>query len=107
MYARIVELQVKAGKEKELNNKIADQILTLLKAQPGFVDEITLVSDKNPRQLLAMSLWKSREDAERYHRDKFKEVVALIRPLVEGEPTPRTYDVNTSTGHRIAAGKAA
>lgn len=107
MFTRVVEVTTKSGKARELSQTIHDRVLSIVKNQPGFQDEIVLVSDDNPDQLLAISFWKSREDAEKYNREQFPKVNEVIRNLIEGSPRVRTFEVDTSTVHRIAAGKAA
>ena len=107
MFTRIVELTTKAGKAKELTRTINDKVLAILRTQPGFVDEVTLISDQNPDRVLAMSFWDSREDAERYNREAFPKVNEIIRASIEGSPKVQTFEVEQSTAHKIAAGKAA
>jgi heme-degrading monooxygenase HmoA len=107
MFTRVVEITAKTGKGKELTRTVNDQILPILKSQPGFVDELALVSQENPDRLLALSFWKTREDAEKYNREGFPRVNDVIRNLVETTPQVHTFDVVTSTIQKIAAGKAA
>jgi heme-degrading monooxygenase HmoA len=107
MFTRIVELTTKPGKNKQLSDTINDKVLPILKKQKGFVDETVLVSDKEDSRVLSLSFWNSREDAEEYHRAEYQKVHDLVRHLLEAEPLIRTFDVHTSTTHRIAAGKAA
>ena len=57
MFVRLVEVKTKPGKAKEVCNTLHDKVLSTLKAQPGFVDEIVLVSD--PDGILAMRDRKS------------------------------------------------
>jgi heme-degrading monooxygenase HmoA len=107
MYTRVVEVTAKPGKARELSRTISDKVITLLKSQPGFVDEITLISDQDPDEITAVSFWKTREDAERYQSETFPKVNDLIRNHVDGTPQVRTFDVDYSSVHKIAAGKAA
>ena len=107
MFTRIVELTTKPGKNRQLSETINDKVLPILKKQKGFVDETVLVSDKEDNRVLSLSFWNSREDAEEYHRAEYQKVHDLVRHLLEAEPMIRTFDVHTSTTHRIAAGKAA
>ncbi len=107
MFTRIVELTTKPGRNRELSDTINDKVLPILKKQKGFVDEMVLVSDKEDNRVLGLSFWNTREDAEQYHRDQFSKVRETIQHLLETEPVIRTYEVHTSTTHRIAAGKAA
>lgn len=107
MFTRIVEITTKPGKARELSRTINDKVLALLKNQPGFMDEMTLISDQKPDRLLALSFWKSKEDAERYNREGFAKVNDLIREHIQGIPRVETFDLEQSTVHNITAGKAA
>ena len=107
MYTRTVEVTTKPGKAKELSNTINDKVLPILKKQTGFVDETLLVSDTEPNRVLAISFWNTKEDAERYHREQYPAIQEMIRPLLDADPVVRTFNVDTSTTHKIAATKAA
>ena len=107
MFTRVVELTSKSGKSKELANTINEKVVPVLKKQRGFVDEMVLVSDGEPNRILGISFWNTREDAEQYHREQFPKIHDSVRHLLETEPGVRTFDVHTSTTHRIEAGKAA
>ena len=107
MFTRVVEITSKSGKAKELSNTINEKVLPILKKQRGFVDEAVLVSDTEPTRILGLSFWNSKEDAERYHREQYPKIQEMLKPLLEAEPVIGTFDVHTSTTHRIAPGKAA
>ena len=107
MYTRVVELNTKPGKTRELCDTINEKVLPILKRQPGFVDEMVLVSDTESNRVLGLSHWNAKEDAERYHREQFPKINEMLSHLTEAAPVVRTFDVHTSTTHRIAAGKAA
>jgi quinol monooxygenase YgiN len=107
MYTRVVELTTKPGKAREVTETINDKVLPILKKQAGFVDEAVLVSDTESTQVLGLSFWNKKEDAERYHREQYPKINEILKPLLETEPVIRTFDVHTSTTHRITAGKAA
>jgi quinol monooxygenase YgiN len=107
MFTRVVELTSKSGKGKELCNTINEKVVPILKKQTGFVDEAILLSDTESTRILGLSFWNSREDAERYRREHFPKIQEMLKPLLETEPVIRTFDVHTSTTHRIAPGKAA
>src|ERR1700680_2422469 len=107
MFTRVVELTTKPGKNKQLSDTINDKLLPILKKQKGFVDETVLVSDKEDNRVLSLSFWNTKEDAEQYQREQYQKVQETVRHLLDSEPVIRTFDVPTSTSHRIAAGKAA
>ena len=107
MFTRTVEVTPKSGKARELASIINDKVLPILKKQAGFVDETLLVSDTEPNQILALSFWNTKEDAERYQREQYPAVLEIVRNLLEADPVIRTFNVDSSTMHRIAAVKAA
>jgi len=107
MFTRTVEVTAKSGKGRELANIINDKVLPILKKQTGFVDETLLVSDAEPDRIVALSFWKSKEDAEEYQRGQYPAIHEMVRHLLEAEPVIRTFNVDSSTTHKIAAGKAA
>jgi heme-degrading monooxygenase HmoA len=107
MFTRVVELTSKSGQARQLCNTIDDQVLPILKRQAGFVDETVIVSDTEPNRVLALSFWNTREDAQRYEREQFDTVQKTVQHLLETAPVVRTFDVHTSTSHRVAAEKAA
>ena len=107
MFTRTVEVTTKSGKAKELSNTLNDKVLPILKKQTGFVDETVLVSETEPNRVLALSFWNTKEDAERYRREQYPAIHEMIQSLLDGEPVIRTFNVDYSTTHRIAASKAA
>src|SRR5713226_7394168 len=107
MFTRIVECYVKKDKRLDFSDRMQNHILPILQSQPGFVDLLALTSEDEPERTLSVSLWRSRADADHYHREHFQEIVDSIRPLLKDDPSVEFYNVETSTGHRIVTGKAA
>jgi heme-degrading monooxygenase HmoA len=107
MFTRVLEMTSKAGKSQEVANTINDRAVPILKKQRGFVDEIVLISSGKADQVLALSFWNEREDAEEYRKEQYQKIHDMVRPLLETEPEIRTFDVHTSNTHKIAASKAA
>jgi len=107
MFTRVVELTSRSGKARELCNTIDDKVLPILKRQGGFVDETVIVSDTEPNRVLALSFWHTPEDAQRYEREQFDAVQKTVQHLLESEPVVRTFNVHTSTAHKVTAEKAA
>jgi heme-degrading monooxygenase HmoA len=107
MFTRVVEIHSKPGKSRDLASTITEQILPILKNQPGFIDEIILISDVEPNRILAQSFWDTREDADRYNREQYAEVSEILQPLIDKAPMVQTFTVQYSMSHKVAAGKAA
>jgi heme-degrading monooxygenase HmoA len=107
MFTRVVEITTKAGKLHEVANTINEKILPILRQQPGFLDETVLTSDMESNRVLGISFWETKEDAERYSREQYPRINETLSNLTETPPVIRTFNVHTSTPHKIAAGKAA
>jgi heme-degrading monooxygenase HmoA len=107
MFTRVVAIRTKPGKAREFTRTIHDKILPILEDQPGFVDEILLVSNTESDQILALSFWKSQEDAELYTHEQYPRINDLISHLVESAPVSRTFNVDTFASHNLKAGKVA
>jgi quinol monooxygenase YgiN len=107
MFTRIVECYVKKDKRQDFADKTQNIVLPILQSQPGFVDLLALTSEDEPERAVSISLWRSRADAEKYHRAHFDEIMDTLRPTLRDEPSVEFYNVQASTAHRIVAGKAA
>lgn len=103
MFTRVVEITAEPGKARELSRIVNDKVMPILRSQTGFVDEVLLLSEEDPDQLLALSFWRTREDAEKYNRDQFTRVTDLMQNLIEGPPNVRVFEVEQSTIHKITA----
>lgn len=102
MYARHVAFNLKPIKREELIHTFENEILPLLQKQNGFSDEITFVSPDG-RQVVAISLWESKDNADRYSRETYPTVLKSLARVVEGTPEVRGYEVAVSTIHKTAA----
>ena len=107
MFARVIDVKTKPGQAKELCHTIHEKVLSMLKAQPGFVDEVVLINDVEADHVMAVSFWKTRHDADKYAREHYAEVNELIRHTVHTTPKVHTCAVETSTMHNVVRGKAA
>jgi len=107
MFARIVDFVSSPGQTRMLNETIRTKLLPSLRVQPGFVDEIVLESDVEPDRVLALSIWKTREQAELYSQGKYLAVKEVLLTSLETDPVVRTFKVASSTTRDITAGRAA
>jgi hypothetical protein len=101
MFARSVTIRLKSNSVGEFNRTFEKEVLPLLQKQRGFQDEISLVSS-NGTEAVGISLWERQEDAELYNRTTFSEVQKLLAKVSEGTPHVQTYEVGTSTLHKVA-----
>ena len=102
MFARSVTIRLKPNSVTEFNRTFEKEVLPLLQKQRGFQDEISLVAS-NGSEVVGISLWNNREDADVYNRTTYPEVHKLLAKVTEGTPQVQTYEVGTSTIHKVAA----
>jgi heme-degrading monooxygenase HmoA len=105
MYTRVVECTLKQGQKDEFFSALQNQVLPLASKQPGFVDLMGWISDEHPDHAFAITLWKTKQDAERFYQ-KEAPMVALLRPFSENQVVEHHY-VEISTAHRLTKGQAA
>ena len=106
MFARSVSIRLRPNGVAEFNRTLENEILPLLRKQKGFQDELALVA-QNGSEVLAISLWDQKENADAYSRETYPEVLKTLGKVVEGTPQVHTHDVSSSTFHKIAAQAAA
>jgi len=102
MFARSVSIRLKPNSVAELNRLIETEALPLLRKQKGFQDEITFVAP-NGVDAVAISLWQQKENADAYSRDAYPGLLKTLGRVVEGTPQVHTYEVASSTFHKVAA----
>jgi heme-degrading monooxygenase HmoA len=105
MFARSVTMRIKPNSVAEVNKTIEKEVLPLLQKQKGFRDELILVSS-NGSEVVGVSLWDQKADAEAYHRTSFPEVQKILSKVAEGTPQVQNYDVSHSTIHKVATSHA-
>jgi quinol monooxygenase YgiN len=108
MFARIVQITAKPGQGPNLSQHTRDRTINVLKQQPGFIDMLVVKSDTDPNQFVGISLWKSKEEAEKFLASQlWQQLLQEFRPLVQGEPIIRTFNVDASTMHNVGITRAA
>jgi quinol monooxygenase YgiN len=94
MFARVLTLQIRLEKRKELAQKALSQILPLLQKAEGIVQVLVLRDDKDVDKLKILSTWQTREDIEHYHERNYERVLELLRPFVTFPPFVNVYRVD-------------
>jgi heme-degrading monooxygenase HmoA len=102
MFVRNVTIKLKANTAPEFGRLIENEILPLLRKQPGFRDEISFVAPERS-EALAISFWETKENCETYERTAYPEILKIIATVVEGTPKVETLVLATSTLHKLAA----
>ena len=102
MYTRNVNIKMNADCAPDFTRTLENDVIPVLRKQKGFRDEITLVAPER-NEVLAISFWDRKEDAEAYNREKYPEILKVLSKVVEGTPRVESFEVSNSTSHQIAA----
>jgi hypothetical protein len=102
MFTRIVSMQLKANTHNEFTELFENQVIPILRKQHGFKDVLLFASPSGP-EVLAISLWESKENAELYNRAMYPEVLKTLAKFVEPTPKVATFDLAYSSFHKIAS----
>ena len=102
MFARSVTMHIRPNTVAQFNKTVEKEILPLLQKQKGFRDELTLVAS-NGSEVVGISLWDQRQDAEAYQRTTYPDVQKLLSKVIEGTPQVQSYEVSLSTIHSFTA----
>ncbi len=96
MFARIVEFTPKAEKKDELIQTIRQEILPILKKQPGYLELLPFVPETAKEKMVVITLWNEKNDAEKYVDKTFPKVEKTLEPFLAVPITVRTYKVETT-----------
>jgi len=101
MFARSVSIHLKSNALSDCTRSFENDILPLLRKQKGFKDEITL-SNPGSLDVIALSLWDSKANAEAYNANTYPEVLKTYARMIDATPKVQTFEAVTSTFHNVA-----
>jgi len=101
MFARSVSVHLKSNMLSDYTRTFENEILPLLRKQKGFKDEITL-SNPSSLDVMAISLWESKANAEAYNTNTYPEVLRKFAQVIDGTPKVQTFEAVTTTFHNVA-----
>ena len=99
MYTRIVSFTLKPNASPAFTNLIEQKFVPTLRNEAGFQDLMIFVVPGGP-EVVAVSIWDSKDDAESYVRSSYRDVLRALEPLIEEKPEVETYQLAYSTLHR-------
>jgi quinol monooxygenase YgiN len=102
MFARIVEFIPKADKKEEVISVLRRDVLPILKKQGGFLDFLPLVPENAQDKVIGISIWAEKTEADRYEREAFPRVEAILKPYLTSSVTCKHYNVETSLCQHLA-----
>jgi hypothetical protein len=96
MFARILEITPKLEKKEELIRTVRQEIVPILKKQPGFLELLPFVPEVVNEKAIAIALWTDKHEAEKYVDEVFPKVEQILKPFLMIPVTVRNYKVETS-----------
>jgi heme-degrading monooxygenase HmoA len=103
MFANMIQLSAKQGRGKELTKLMLEQSLSVLKQQPGFVEAIALTPETEQDQVVGISIWNSKADADRFTQGQSQQLLEFYRHMLQAEPKFRSFNVERTTTEAVSA----
>jgi hypothetical protein len=98
MYARNIAVRLKPNTLSDFTKTFETNVLPILRRQKGFQHEITFAMPSEI-DVVAISLWDSKENAEAYNSAGYPEVLKSLEKFLDGSPKLRVSNVISSTLH--------
>src|SRR6202521_3342042 len=96
MFARIVEFIPKLEKKEECVKVLRNEVLPILKKQPGFLEILPFVPETKTEKMITITLWTEKRDAESYERETYPNVEGIAKPYLTTPVTYKHDNVETS-----------
>jgi heme-degrading monooxygenase HmoA len=104
MLARKVAARLKPNSLEKFTSLMENNILPWLREQEGFLDLITLALPDG-KEVATITFWDYRDDVQAYSSDEYPAALKALQELLDGTPYAKTFEVLTSTFHRVDAGQ--
>ena len=97
MFARILDFEVKMEKKEEFVKAMKNQVLPILKKQTGFLEILPFSPEKmRENKVINISLWTTKQDAERYEREWYPKVFDIVKPFLSTPVVANYYNLETT-----------
>jgi hypothetical protein len=97
MFARILDFEVKLEKKEEFVKVVKNQVLPILKKQTGFLEILPFFPEKmREEKVFTISLWTTKQDAERYEREWYPQVFDIVKPFLTKPVVVNYYNLETT-----------
>ena len=92
--ARAVEFIAKPGKVRQLQYCIREGIMRVLKNRVEFSSALLLTSHKEPRLVVVLTFWISKEAALNNHWEETAEVRQMVSPMIDKCCNVHSYEAS-------------
>ncbi|HET8669952.1 MAG TPA: hypothetical protein VFM05_04805 [Candidatus Saccharimonadales bacterium] len=100
MFARHVSMRLRPESVTKFAIVIETEVIDLLRKQPGFIDQLTLMSPERAEAIF-ITFWQTKESEEAFNRAQNPEVLEKLLGVIEGPPQINLFElVNSPFYHR-------
>jgi hypothetical protein len=103
MFARSVAVHLKPNTLGEFTRILDNEVLPILRKQTGFQNEFAFSNSPTGMDVVAISLWDTKEHAQTYNATGYPEVLKSLDKVLDGAPRVQVSDVISSTLHKTTA----
>jgi quinol monooxygenase YgiN len=107
MFARFLEFTIRPDKKTEFVKKMKEEIFPILKKYNGFFDLVPLEVETEPTKFYAISFWHERMDLERYTKEHFPKVKAMVEPFLTAPIVVKHCTVDETIPRKFVAAAVA
>ncbi len=101
MFARILEIAPKPDSKEELINALNEEIVPILKQQPGFLESLAFVPVNKADRMVSITFWAEDHFAEKYAKEVFPKVEQILKPFLAVPINVKTYTVESILSKRF------
>ena len=103
MFARFIEWTVKPEKKSEFTKIMKEEIFPILKTYNDFFDLVPLEVETEPTKFYAISLWQEKTNMEKYAKEHFPKVKAILEPFLTAPITVKHCTVDETIPKKVLA----
>ncbi len=96
MFARIMHFDLKVDKKDEFIKIVKNEVLPILKKQVGFVEILPFTEEAKPEKVIAVTLWNTKRDVERYVMETAPKVKEIVYPYLTTPVEAKAYVLETT-----------
>ena len=102
MFARSIAFRLKPNCLAAFTRNFEENVLPILMQEVGFQEEITFPTSPTGTDVIAISLWATRKQAEAYKTAEYAEALESLCKVLNGAPQVWVSDVIISRIHQMA-----
>jgi heme-degrading monooxygenase HmoA len=101
MFARILVFEVKLDQKDEFVAAVRERLLPILRKQVGFLEFLPFLQKSKQEKVFTVSLWTTQQDAERYEKNVYPEVIEVLRPFLLAPAVVSHWNLETTLCDRF------